>query len=188
MAIRTPHNEVNTTYFVTFTCYKWYSLISESEAYNAFYKWFEYLETIDVKVSGYVIMPNHFHGLLHIPIDCSKNLNQIVANGKRFIAYAIIANLEKDKKEAVLQELFASTTDREKDKGQKHKVFKDSFDAIEMLSKDMLTIKLDYMHRNPCQGKWMLADDYTLYTHCSAAFYEKKEENNWVTDYREIYG
>lgn len=110
-----------------------------------------------------------------------------MANGKRFIAYAIIANLEQDKKEAVLQELFASTSEREKDKGQKHKVFKDSFDAIEMLSRDMLIVKLDYMHRNPCQGKWMLADDYTKYAYSSAAFYENEEENKWVTDYREIY-
>ena len=187
MTIRTPHIEVITTYFVTFTSYKWYSLISEADAYAAFYKWFEYLKTIDVKVLGHVIMPNHFHGLFHIPIDCPQNLNQIVANGKRFIAYAIIANLEKDKKEYVLQELFASTTNREKDKGPKHKVFKDSFDAIAMLSRDMLIIKLDYLHRNPCQGKWMLAEDYTQYVYSSAVFYEKEEDNKWVTDYREIY-
>ncbi|PCJ67665.1 MAG: hypothetical protein COA58_00585 [Bacteroidetes bacterium] len=187
MSIRTTHNEVNTSYFVTFTCYKWHSLISEADAYSAFYRWFDYLKTIDVKVSGYVIMPNHFHGLFHIPIDCSKNLNQIIANGKRFIAYAIIANLEKLEKEEILQELFTSTSNREKNKGQKHKVFKDSFDAIEILSTDMLNVKLDYIHRNPCQGRWHLADDYTLYAHSSAAFYEKETENKWITDYREIY-
>ena len=187
MSIRTKHNGVNTSYFVTFTCYKWYSLISEADAYQAFYKWFDYLKTIDVQVFGYVIMPNHFHALIHIPIDCLKNLNQIVSNGKRFIAYAIIANLEKHEKEAILQGLFESTTVREKDKGQKHKVFKDSFDAIEILSVDMLTTKLEYMHRNPCQGKWDLVKDYTQYPYSSADFYENEAENTWITDYREIY-
>ena len=134
-----------------------------------------------------MIIPNHFHGLFHIPLDCPKNLNQIVANGKRFIAYAIIANLEKDKKETVLQELFASTSIREKGKGQKHKVFKDSFDAIEIQSIDMLSTKLEYIHRNPCQGRWNLVEDYTHYAYSSAAFYEKEEEDKWTTDYREIY-
>jgi hypothetical protein len=29
-----------------------------------------------------------------------------------------------------------------------------------------------YIHNNPVSGKWNLAEDYTLYEHSSASFYE----------------
>ncbi|MEM9326495.1 MAG: transposase [Bacteroidota bacterium] len=32
--------------------------------------------------------------------------------------------------------------------------------------------KLDYMHNNPCQGKWMLAPSPVEYEYSSAAFYD----------------
>jgi hypothetical protein len=164
------------------------SRIDRANAYSAFYKWFEYLPTIQAKLLGYVIMPNHFHGIIYLDEDCPRSINLIVSNAKRFIAYDIINNLEESKQESTLQDLFHSTTDRENDKGQKHKVFKASFDAKELLSTAMLTTKLDYMHRNHCQGKSMLVDDFTKFEHSSAGYYELGDSNNWLTDYREIYG
>ena len=32
--------------------------------------------------------------------------------------------------------------------------------------------KLDYIHNNPCRGKWMLADDPNDYRFSSMEFYE----------------
>jgi hypothetical protein len=32
--------------------------------------------------------------------------------------------------------------------------------------------KLDYIHHNPVSGKWNLVNDYTLYEHSSASYYE----------------
>ena len=83
-----------------------------------------YLKSIDVKVLGYVIMPNHFHGIFYIPDHCDKTINQILANGKRFIAYDIIKGLEQQQKESILQELFHSTSEKAKMSGKKHRVFK----------------------------------------------------------------
>ena len=132
-------------------------------------------------------MPNHFHGIIFLEVICPKNINQIIANGKRFIAYAIIKGLERQQNEILLQELFQSTSTREKNKGQKHKVFKDSFDAKEILSTKMLITKLDYMHRNPCEGRWNLVDNFTKYEYSSAAYYELEKDTKWITDYRKIY-
>jgi REP element-mobilizing transposase RayT len=72
MAIKYNREERNTSFFITFTCVKWIELIEESNSYQAFYKWFRYLQTIDVKVLSYVIMPNHFHAIFHIPVNCPK--------------------------------------------------------------------------------------------------------------------
>ena len=179
--------ETNTTYFVTFTCYRWKHLIEEAHAYSAFYKWFAYMKSLEVKVLGYVIMPNHFHGLIHIPEDSPKTINQVLANGKRFIAYDIIKGLEAQKKEIILQELFHATTLKAKNSGKKHRVFKTSSDIKEIYSADMLITKLEYIHRNPNQGKWNLVDDYTTYLYSSAAFYELEKADDLLTDYRTIY-
>ena len=63
MAVKRLQEEKNTSYFITFTCVKWINIISETKSNTAFYKWFEYLKTINVKVLAYVIMPNHFHAV-----------------------------------------------------------------------------------------------------------------------------
>lgn len=186
MAIKRTQEENNTSYFITFTCINWINLISESNSYEAFYIWFRYLKTIDVKVLSYVIMPNHFHAVFYLPLNCSKTINQIVANGKRFIAYDIIKNLEEDKNEKLLSILFGITSEREKIKGSKHKVFEISFDCKEMFNEQVLETKIDYIHKNPCMGKWNLATDFTLYEYSSASFYELGKENEFVTNYKDV--
>lgn len=187
MPTHREQTETNTTYFVTFTCYRWKHLIEEADAYASFYKWFEYLESIEVKVLGFVIMPNHFHGLIYIPEDSPNTINQLLANGKRFIAYDIIKGLELLRKEIILQELFNATSEKAKGSGKKHRVFKTSSDIKEILSLDMLITKLEYIHRNPCQGKWNLVGDYTRYMHSSASYYESDKTSPLLTDYRCIY-
>jgi len=63
-------------------------------------------------------------------------------------------------------------SEREKTKGQLHKVFTDSFDAKPIFSEKFLIQKLNYIHFNPVTGKWNLVHDYTLYEHSSASFYD----------------
>ncbi|MDQ6609556.1 MAG: hypothetical protein M3Y85_07025 [Bacteroidota bacterium] len=58
-------------------------------AYDAIYKWFDYLIDKKRSIIGYVIMPNHLHALISIP-SSFKNLNAVISNGKRFLAYEII--------------------------------------------------------------------------------------------------
>jgi len=125
--------------------------------------------------------------IFYIPDHCDKTINQILANGKRFIAYDIIKGLEQQQKESILQELFHSTSEKAKISGKKHRVFKTSSDIKEVLSLEMLITKLEYIHRNPCQGRWSLAGDYTKYHYSSARFYELEKADELLTDYREVY-
>jgi REP element-mobilizing transposase RayT len=116
-------------------------------------------------------MPNHAHLLLYFP-EMKKSLNSIVSNGKRFIAYEMVNRLKKSNDLTLLQVLSAGVKERERKKGQLHKVFEDSFDAKECYTRDFIYQKLDYMHHNPIAGKWNLAKDYLSYAHSSAAFYK----------------
>jgi REP element-mobilizing transposase RayT len=82
-------HETDGIFFITITCYKWIPLIQITNTYNAVYKWFNYLKEKGHYIAGYVIMPNHIHALLAFS-KTDKNINKIIGNGKRFLAYEII--------------------------------------------------------------------------------------------------
>ncbi|MEO9013257.1 MAG: transposase [Ginsengibacter sp.] len=158
-------------YFCTFTCFNWINLIEQTNSYDLVYNWFAILKEKSVDVIAYVIMPNHVHCILNFQND-KFNLNYTLSNGKRFMAYKIVERLQENKEKSTLKILEDGLTLREKNKGSKHKVFKDSFDANPIISEKFLRQKLNYIHFNPVTGKWNLAADFTLYDHSSASFYE----------------
>jgi REP element-mobilizing transposase RayT len=90
-------------------------LFQLTNAYDTVYKWFDHVNSNNIYVLGYVIMPNHMHVLLYFP-KMEKPLNTMVGNCKRFMAYEIIKRLEKSKEEAVLERLHSGVKKREKRK------------------------------------------------------------------------
>jgi REP element-mobilizing transposase RayT len=172
MAIKLKHSNTFSTYFVTFTCIDWIPLYEIANAYDTVYKWFAVLKsTHNADVVAYVIMPNHLHVILHFHNE-KFDLNAIIGNGKRFMAYEIVNRLERAGNCELLMHLESLLTKREIKKGQLHKVFKSSFDAKPIITHRFLMQKIDYMHNNPVSGKWMLAKDFIAYEHSSASFYE----------------
>lgn len=188
MATHTQHNQNQLIYFITFSCYRWISLFEESNSYNSVYKCFHHLLTNNINVIGYVTMPNHFHGLLYLGNSPQANLNKLVSNGKRFMAYDIINSLKGMNKQSILHTLRNDVSDKEKQKGKNHRVFISSFDAFYCQSKEVVEQKLDYIHHNPVSKKWLLVDDFTEYEYSSAVFYENGIPNHFITHYMEIVG
>jgi REP element-mobilizing transposase RayT len=171
MPVKYKHDDSYSMYFCTFTCFNWLSLIEITKSYDQVYNWFNILKQEKASVVAFVIMPNHLHCILHFP-DAGFDLNKIIGNAKRFMAYEIINRLKENKQTALLEVLAAAVTERERKKGQLHKVFKDSFDAKAIFSDKFLMQKMDYIHHNPISGKWNLAKDFVSYEHSSASFYE----------------
>ena len=172
MAIKLKHSCEYSTYFITFTCWNWINLFDITEGYDLVYKWFTYLrEKKKGEVLAYVIMPNHIHAILYFENE-KFDLNKIVGNGKRFIAYEFIKRLEAKNDYVLLETLSNAVSAREKKKGQLHKCFEESFDAKAIFSDKFLQQKINYIHYNPVKGKWNLAEDYIEYEHSSASFYE----------------
>ena len=116
-------------------------------------------------------MPNHFHLIVHFR-ETKFDLNRVVSNAKRFMAYELIKRLEYMGMKDLLLLLQESLTERERTKGQKHRVFEESFDAKPIYSQPFLMQKLEYIHLNPVRGKWRLVDDFRDYQHSSASYYE----------------
>jgi len=159
-------------YFCTFTCHEWMYLFELTNSYDLVYNWFKILKKDTIEIVGFVIMPNHVHSILYFP-EAGFDLNKILSNGKRFIAYELVNRLEMANDIDTLTILESALTERERKKKQLHKVFKDSFDAKPIFSEKFLLQKLNYIHYNPVKGKWNLAKDFVSYEYSSASFYEE---------------
>ncbi|MEZ5007943.1 MAG: transposase [Chitinophagales bacterium] len=186
MATHLLHSEKNCFYFVTFTCYNWLPIIDQCNLYEYLPKWSENLSKKGCRISGYVIMPNHIHLLVFVE-PSSKGLNSIIGEAKRFMSYEIIKRLKLAGKFKLLNQLSIAVTLLDAKKGQKHVVFKPSFDAKEVRGDLEINKVLDYMHFNPVSGKWQLVENYLDYKYSSASYYELGEKSNLtLIDYRTI--
>lgn len=131
-------------------------------------------------------MPNHVHALIAFR-NTGQLINTIVGNGKRFIAYEIIKRLTEQRDEKLLHRLHLSVEAKDKERNKKHEVWEDSFDWKECRTNKYMQQKLDYMHENPCKGKWNLATAPVEYAHSSAFFYITGEQGGYtVLNYCEL--
>ena len=183
MAVKRAIPNTEGIYFITFTCYKWISLIDITNSYGLIYKWFDYLKQQGHFITGYQIMPNHIHTTIAFR-HTTKNINKIIGDGKRFIGYEIIKRLKESGNIDLLLQLEQGVNNSDKKRGKLHEVWEDSFDWKECLSRDMILQKLNYMHANPCKGKWNLVENPVDYMHSSAKFYITGEQGIYpVTNY-----
>jgi REP element-mobilizing transposase RayT len=175
MSTRTSHGNEAALFYITFTCYQWLPLFELSNGYDLVYKWFEYLkEKYGRKTTAYMIMPNHIHCILFFPRK-DYDLNKVVGNGKRFMAYELIKRLEEKGLSKILLQLKEGLTHRDVAKGQKHKVFENSFDAKPIYHRKFLLQKINYIHQNCVWGKWKLVEHWEDYEHSSARYYVKNK-------------
>jgi REP element-mobilizing transposase RayT len=179
MAIKTIHDTTHKTWFLTFTCFSWLSLFEITNSYDLIYNWLNLIkEKYSIDTVAFVIMPNHVHAILHL--NTPNNLNKIISNGKRFIAYEVVKRLKSQNQNDILLKLSSACSAVEKNKGQLHKVFEPSFDAKPIITNFFLHQKLSYIHNNPVSGKWTLAEAFMDYEHSSVGFYEKNVPNEKV--------
>jgi len=71
----------------------------------------------------------------------------------------------------LLHQLSAHVEAARKANKKQHEVWETSFDWKDCCSNEFVWQKLNYMHNNPCTGKWQLAANPIEYIHSSAKFY-----------------
>jgi REP element-mobilizing transposase RayT len=170
MSTKQQITETDGIYFITIPCYNWLPLFDITDTYSAVYNWFNSLKDEGHHVTGYVIMPNHLHALVAFSKQ-TENINRIIGNGKRFMAYDIIDKLKAQRHNDILEQLSLAVHSSDKARGKLHEVFTASFDIKECFTKKFIIQKLNYIHNNPCSGKWNLADCSENHMHSSARFY-----------------
>ena len=73
-------------------------------------------------------MPNHMHLIVFVKNQVN-DLNKIISESKRFLAYEIVKRLKENGNEELLGVLAAGVQTNEREKGKKHQVFRLSFDG-----------------------------------------------------------
>ena len=88
------HSGQPSLYYITFTCHQWLPLFEITNSYDLVYNWYEVIKIkYGIKTTDYIIMLNHVHCILFFPTE-KYDLNKIVSNGKRFMAYEIVKRLD----------------------------------------------------------------------------------------------
>jgi REP element-mobilizing transposase RayT len=182
--IHKPVNEKG-VYFITFTCFNWLPLIELTKGYDLVYKFFDVMKANRNHVLAFVIMPNHVHLLLHYT-NAKQSLNTIIGNGKRFIGYGIVSRLEQQNQLALLNQMKEAVRLKDRQRHKKHQVWQGTFDVKECRTEKFILQKLNYIHNNPCSGKWKLYEKPYQYPHSSARFYDGGKAGYQVKDYSDV--
>ncbi len=173
--------EMNQVYFWNDTIKDWKHLLKPDkykEIILATLK--ELVEKKKVAVYGFVIMPNHLHLLWEMLYKTGKEMPY--ASFNKATAHYITKDL-KEKHPLVLNHFKVDESERE------HRIWKRDPLGVLMDSKKKFEQKLDYIHNNPLQVKWNLAERPEDYKWSSASFYETGVDPfGFLTHYMERFG
>jgi len=137
-----------------------------------------------VQLYAFVVMPNHIHAIIQCPPECSPA--DWARALKTSTAQLIVRLYQVERNHDALRSFRALVTRPDK---QQHKVWEDGYLAKSVATPDLCTQKADYIHNNPVQPHWQLADSPEDYAWSSARFYLEGEPCLVpVQDLRELLG
>ncbi len=134
------------------------------------------VEIQQVTVYGFVIMPNHLHLIwqLHDGINKAEFQRDLL----KFTARSILKFMRMND-DPMLAQLKVRAADRS------FQIWERNSLSIDLFSEKVFLQKLDYIHNNPLQPKWALAELPENYRWSSASFYETGiSEFAFLTHYR----
>lgn len=121
--------------------------------------------TRGVKLFVFVIMLNHIHIIAQFTDEYP--LADMMRDFKKFTARQIYRHFQAEGNTKVI-----SLLEKEGKKvKQEYKVWEDNYDARDVFSIEFLQQKMDYIHQNPCQSQWKLAESPEQYLWSTAGFY-----------------
>ena len=84
--------------------------------------------------------------------------------------------------------MFVGEEHQQRRKDRKYQVWQRNPLSVDLFSREVIEQKLDYIHNNPVQGKWMLSTDPTGYKYSSVRFYEEdSQEFTFLSHYMEYF-
>ncbi len=176
--IRNSRMFLNEVYFWTDTIKDWNKLLKDDYfKWVIIHSWQTLVERKKIILYGFVIMPNHIHVIWEMSDMNGKEMPH--ASFNKFTSHRFLENIRS-------QNLFPLANYHVKDDNDRHHRFwqRDPL-AIKMDSLDKVEQKLDYIHLNPLQEHWNLANKPEDYRWSSARFYDTGfDEFNFLTDYR----
>ena len=150
--------------FFTATILEWKHLLKEDEFKDIIIKSLQFLTNEkSVVIYAFVIMPNHIHLIWQIQDGFKRDKIQL--RFLRFTAQQIKFRLLETNK-SKLENYRVNAKDREYQFWERNAL------SIDLWSEGVFMQKLEYIHYNPLQEKWRLAEFPEDYRYSSARFYE----------------
>jgi putative transposase len=117
----------------------------------------------DMRIYAYVLMPNHFHAIIHAPKQGESS--RFIASWKSLSARPILESVSTDWRSAFAK---AARSYGEPDR-KAHKVWMSRFDDLALNDQATFVTKLNYIHRNPVKAGLAPAEEDYVFS--SAGFY-----------------
>ncbi|WP_407522239.1 transposase [Lacibacter sp. MH-610] len=163
--------------FITITNLNWLPILA-----NDYHKQIV-LEAIEhrvikeqVTVYGFVLMPNHMHFIWQLHDEVVRSDFQ--RDFLKFTSRSIL-NFMRMHDDPLLNQLKVKAADRS------FQVWERNSLSIDLFSEKVFLQKLDYVHNNPVQPKWLLVELPEQYRWSSASFYETgASEFHFLTHHR----
>ena len=114
-------------------------------------------------ITAFVIMPNHIH--LIWQISDAYQTHQVEQSFLKYTAQQIKFDLQKNNPE-LLKQFRVDAKDRQYQFWERNAL------SIDLFTEPVFKQKLDYIHNNPIQEKWKLAEFPEEYKYSSAKFYQ----------------
>jgi putative transposase len=152
-------------FFYTATIYKWYNLLAKDDTKQIVISSLRYLvREKRITVYAFVIMPNHIHTIAAISMEDEQTKESPFAALLKFTGHAFKKYLKNYP--AALAKFEVKSKDRN------YRFWQDRSKYIELFSRDVIMQKMAYIHNNPLQEKWSMAEFPEDYEYSSARFYE----------------
>ena len=165
-------------HFFTATILGWQHLLQPEKYKNIIINSLRFLVTNNrVTIYCFVIMPNHIHIIWQMNDDIL--LENVQRDFLKYTAQQIKADLIENHP-LVLDKFRVDKKDR------KYQFWKHRPLSVPLWNNEVLLQKLDYIHNNPLQEKWKLADLPENYKFSSASFYILNQtEFDFLTHYND---
>lgn len=165
--------------FFTAVCKDWLPLLQDDDAKRLIVEALKFrIAKGRFKICAFVIMPNHIHLIWRITANFKRE--DIQRDFLKFTARELATYLTQ-RHAALYHKLITNAADRST------QVWKRDSMSIDLYSDNFFQQKLNYIHANPCQPKWMLVQHPYDYIYSSASFYETGYDCfNILTHYADI--
>jgi len=171
----------NPIQFFTATILKWKPILRTDGYKQLIIDSLSYLvENKRCKVYAFVIMPNHIHLLWQI-LNIYKR-ESVQRDFLKFTGQMIKMNLQENNP-VELENYLVNLKDRAYQIWQRNSL------SVDMLSRQMIEQKLEYIHNNPVQGKWLLSNNPSDYKYSSDRYYNVGDtgEYPFLSHYMEYF-
>ncbi len=144
-------------HFITSTIVEWLPVFTTQACCDILADSLQFCrENKGLKIYGWVILHHHFHAIVSAP-----DLSSILADLKKFTARRLVARLEEERREWLLNQL---SYYRANHKTSAHQIWQEGFHPQEITHDEMMLQKLEYLHNNPVRAGLVAAPEHWRYS------------------------